>query len=46
MMYAIRQLTEEQLKAAGIDGGLIRISVGLENIEDILADLQQALERV
>ena len=41
-----RQLTEEQLKAAGIDGGLIRISVGLENIEDILADLQQALERV
>lgn len=41
-----RQLTEEQLKAAGIDGGLIRISVGLENIGDITADLKQALEQV
>lgn len=41
-----RQLTEEQLVAAGIDGGLIRISVGLENVEDIIADLTQALEKV
>ncbi len=41
-----RQLTEEQLVAAGIDGGLIRISVGLENVDDILADLKQALEHV
>ena len=41
-----RQLTEEQLVAAGIDGGLIRLSVGLENVEDILADLKQALEVV
>ena len=41
-----RQLTEVQLKAAGIDGGLIRISVGLENIGDITADLKQALEQV
>ena len=35
-----RQLTDEQLAAAGIDGGLIRLSVGLENIEDILDDLK------
>ncbi len=41
-----RQLTEEQLAAAGIDGGLIRISVGLENVDDIIADLKQALEKV
>ena len=41
-----RQLTEEQLVAAGIDGGLIRISVGLENVEDIIADLKQALDKV
>ncbi|MBQ8514076.1 MAG: O-acetylhomoserine aminocarboxypropyltransferase/cysteine synthase [Ruminococcus sp.] len=41
-----RQLTEEQLAAAGIDGGLIRLSVGLENVEDILADVKQALEQV
>lgn len=41
-----RQLTEEQLVAAGIDGGLIRISVGLENVDDILGDLKQALEHV
>lgn len=41
-----RQLTEEQLVAAGIDGGMIRISVGLESIEDIIEDLKQALEHV
>lgn len=41
-----RQLTDEQLVAAGIDGGMIRLSVGLENIEDILADVKQALEQV
>ncbi|MBR6103070.1 MAG: O-acetylhomoserine aminocarboxypropyltransferase/cysteine synthase [Ruminococcus sp.] len=35
-----RQLTDEQLVAAGIDGGLIRLSVGLENVEDILDDLK------
>lgn len=39
-----RQLTDEQLVAAGISPGLIRLSIGLENIEDILADLKQALE--
>lgn len=41
-----RQLTDEQLAAAGIDGGMIRLSVGLENVEDILADVSQALEKV
>ena len=37
-----RQLTDQQLAAAGIDGGMIRFSVGLENVEDIIADLEQA----
>lgn len=37
-----RQLTEEQLEAAGIDPGMIRLSVGLENVDDIIADLEQA----
>lgn len=41
-----RQLTDDQLKAAGINPGLIRLSVGIENIEDILADLEQALKNV
>lgn len=41
-----RQLTDEQLVAAGIDGGLIRLSVGLENIDDILADLAQAFDKI
>lgn len=43
-----RQLTDEQLVAAGIDAGMIRLSVGLENVEDILADLDRgfaALEK-
>lgn len=35
-----RQLTDEQLVAAGIDPGLIRFSVGLENVEDILEDIK------
>ena len=35
-----RQLTDEQLKAAGIHPGMIRLSVGLENIDDILNDLK------
>ena len=37
-----RQLTDEQLVMAGIDGGMVRLSVGLENVEDIIADLDQA----
>ena len=41
-----RQLTDEQLVAAGIDGGMIRFSTGLENIDDILDDVKQALDAV
>lgn len=41
-----RQLTDEQLVAAGINPGLIRFSVGLENVEDILADIEQSLRAV
>lgn len=40
-----RQLTDEQLVACGITPGMIRLSVGLENIEDILADVEQALQK-
>ncbi len=39
-----RQLTDEQLAAAGINGGMIRFSVGLENIDDIIEDLDLALK--
>ena len=39
------QLSEEQLAACGISGATVRISVGIEDIEDILADLGQALDR-
>jgi O-acetylhomoserine (thiol)-lyase len=39
-----RQLTDEQLKAAGIAPDLIRLSVGIEDIEDILDDIKQALD--
>ena len=38
-----RQLTDEQLVAAGIPAGLVRLSVGTENIDDIIADIEQAL---
>lgn len=41
-----RQLTDEQLVAAGIDGGLIRLSVGLENVNDIIADLRQGFAKL
>lgn len=41
-----RQLTDEQLVAAGIEPGLVRLSVGLENVADIIADLDQALARI
>lgn len=41
-----RQLTDEQLVECGITPGIIRLSVGLENIEDIIADLELALAAV
>jgi O-acetylhomoserine (thiol)-lyase len=37
------QLNEEQQRAAGIPPELIRLSIGIEHIDDILADLDQAL---
>ena len=41
-----RQLSDEQLREAGIAPDLIRLSVGLEDIDDILADIQQALNKI
>lgn len=41
-----RQMTEEQLLEAGVSPDLIRLSVGIENVEDIIADLQQALDQI
>ena len=38
-----RQLTEEQLEACGVKPEQVRLSIGIENIDDILADLDQAL---
>ncbi|MBQ1970217.1 MAG: O-acetylhomoserine aminocarboxypropyltransferase/cysteine synthase, partial [Paludibacteraceae bacterium] len=38
-----RQLSDEQLLEAGIQPDLIRFSVGIENVEDIIADIEQAL---
>ena len=39
-----RQLNDEQLVAAGVSPGMIRLSVGIENVDDIIEDLAQALE--
>ena len=39
-----RQLTDEQLREAGVAPDLIRLSVGIENVDDIIADLNQALK--
>ena len=41
-----RQMTDEQLAAAGIEGGQIRLSVGIENVEDIIADLEQGFSAI
>nr|WP_312578615.1 O-acetylhomoserine aminocarboxypropyltransferase/cysteine synthase family protein [Sedimentibacter sp.] len=41
-----RQLTDSQLVAAGITPGLVRLSVGIENIEDIIEDIEQALKKI
>lgn len=40
-----RQLTQEELVAAGVSPDLIRVSVGIENIDDIIADFDQALRK-
>ena len=39
-----RQMTDEQLRAAGIPAGLVRMSCGLESKEDLIADISQALD--
>ncbi len=39
-----RQLTDEQLREAGVDPAMIRLSVGIENVIDIIEDIRQALE--
>ena len=40
-----RQLSDEQLREAGIAPDLIRLSVGIENVNDIIADIEQALNK-
>lgn len=40
-----RQLNAEELKSAGVSEDLVRISVGIEHIDDIIADIEQALEK-
>jgi O-acetylhomoserine (thiol)-lyase len=39
-------MTDEQLDAAGVGADLIRLSCGLENAQDLIADLAQAIEKV
>ena len=41
-----RQLSDEQLKEAGVAPDLIRLSVGIESVEDIIADLEQAMAKM
>ena len=41
-----RQMNDEELLAAGVSGDLVRYSCGLENADDLIADLAQALESV
>ena len=41
-----RQLSDEQLVACGITPGLVRLSVGLEHVDDILDDLKQAFAAI
>ena len=41
-----RQLTDEQLVAAGIDGGMVRFSCGLENVDDIIEDVKRGLAAI
>ena len=40
-----RQLTEEQQRASGADPDVLRLSIGIENVEDLIADLDQALSK-
>ena len=40
------QLNEEELLAAGITPGYVRLSIGLEHVDDIIADFEQALSKI
>lgn len=40
------RFTEDQLRAAGLSPGMVRISVGLEDVEDLIADCRQALQQI
>ena len=39
-----RQMNDEQLVEAGVSPGMIRLSIGIENVDDIIKDLDQALK--
>ena len=41
-----RQMTDEQLESAGVPADLIRLSVGMENIDDLIADVENALSQI
>ena len=41
-----RQLSDEELIASGVGPDLVRLSVGIENVEDIIEDLEQALSYI
>ncbi len=40
-----RQLSEEELERAGVSADMVRLNVGIEDVDDILWDIDQALER-
>ncbi len=44
-MMSSRDLTVEQAEVSGVGAGTVRLSIGLEDVEDLIADLDQALER-
>jgi len=39
------QLNEQELLAAGVSSGFVRLSIGIEHIDDIIADIDQALAK-
>src|SRR5690606_13737771 len=41
-----RQLNEQEMKKAGVSDDMVRLSIGIEHIDDILADITQALDKV
>ena len=41
-----RQLNDEELKACGVSADLIRMSCGIENVEDLIEDIAQALDNI